>query len=233
MRYLFPVFLSILLVSISAWAGTWRDDFNDGDLDGWKMYKGIWEGKLIPDEGNWRVEDGVVIGGEEVPDTWHALNVSEGWSWSDYTAEVSVKFPKPLPIFATVELYISPEEGKSSGLEIANSGAIFARGYTYIHHPAKYNPIVGKRLNVEANKWYRLKIEVDEEGNIQCFVDDQPVIQFRGFQKGTPGFSAYQCVAMFDDFVVTGPGIPDREPGVTTVRPKGKLATTWARVKMF
>ena len=102
MRYLFPVFLPILLVSISAWAGTWRDDFNDGDLDGWKMYKGIWEGKLIPDEGNWRVEDGVVIGGEEVPDTWHALNVSEGWSWSDYTAEVSVKFPKPLPIFATV-----------------------------------------------------------------------------------------------------------------------------------
>jgi len=232
MKYLFPVFLPILLVSISAWAGTWRDDFNDGDLNGWKMCKGIWEGKLMPDEGNWRVEDGVVIGGEEAPLTWHALNVSEGWAWSDYTAEVSVRLPKPLQLWASVGLYISPEDGKSSGLEIRNAnGIVGARGYIYAH-PATFNPIGWKAFKMNINRWYRLKIKVDEGGNIQCFLDDQLVLRFlQGYQRGTPGFFAYQCVAMFDDFVVTGPDIPDGGPGAKAVRPKGKLATTWAKLK--
>jgi hypothetical protein len=237
MRYLFPAFLSILLVSISAWAGTWRDDFNDGDLNGWRMTKGIWEGKLMPNKGNWHVENGVVIGGEEAADTWHALSVSEGGSWSDYTAEVSVRISKPLQDWQMVTLYVSPEEGRSSGLALRDVlGGMFAEAFTYTHVPAVMNPIQRKPFKMETDRWYRLKIKIeekidDEKGVVQCFIDDVPILQFQGYRKGAPGFSVYQTVAMFDDFVVTGSDIPDRGLGAKGVSPKGKLATIWAGLK--
>jgi len=239
MRYLFPVFLPILFVSISAWAGTWRDDFNDGDLDGWRMDKHIWKERVIPDAGNWWVEDGVVIGGEEAPGVTHALTVKGGWDWSDYTVEVSVKLIKQLQLWQAVSLYLTPDGNKASGLEVRNVlGSVVARGFIY-EAPAMANPIgPWKPFKIEVSKWYRLKIKIveridDEEGIVQCFIDDQPILQFQGYRKGTPGFSVYQTIAMFDDFVVTGPDIPDGGSGAKAVRPKGKLATTWARVKMF
>lgn len=45
------------------------------------------------------------------------------------------------------------------------------------------------------------------------------------------GFSANGAIAMFDDFAVTGPNIPDGGPGAKAVNPKDKLATMWARLK--
>jgi len=45
------------------------------------------------------------------------------------------------------------------------------------------------------------------------------------------GFSANGVIVMFDDFVVTGPNIPDGGPGAKAVHPEDKLATMWARLK--
>jgi hypothetical protein len=115
-------------------------------------------------------------------------------------------------------------------------GSVFAVGRIYIH-PATDIQTVQKPFKMETDKWYRLKIKVeekinDEEGIVQCFIDNQPIVQFQGYRKGTPGFSAYQCVAMFDDFAVTGPGIPDGGPGSRVVSHHDKLATAWARLKV-
>jgi len=32
--------LSLLMLSVSAWAGTFRDDFEDGNWDGWELFAG-------------------------------------------------------------------------------------------------------------------------------------------------------------------------------------------------
>ena len=234
MRYLFPVFLSVLLVSISAWAGTWRDDFNDGDLSGWKMIK--MSRNFFLWEGNWRIKDGVVIGGDENPDVIYFLSLSRGATWSDYIAEVSVKLSKPLEAcspWSGVYLLISTGEfagWNGYGLSIRRLEVpVVARGVSII---GNVHPINATPFKTEADRWYRLRIDVKRGGKIRCFIDDEPVSPwFQGIQKGAPGFGTEGVVAMFDDFVVTGPDIPDGGPGAKAVRPRDKLATTWAKVK--
>ena len=226
------LFIAFVISSLTtALAGTWRDDFSGGDLREWEMCKGVWMGDLMPGEGNWRVEGGAVVGGEETPSTWHALSVGKGWSWSNYTAEVRVKLENPLQVWAAVGLYISPRNGVSSGMEIRNdNGSVCVRGYVY-SHPARFSPMGSQKpLEMETGRWYRLKISVDEVGNLRCFLDDQLVAQFWGYHEGAPGFFAYQVVAAFDDFVVTGPGIPDRRPTSGTIL-QDKLAATWGELK--
>jgi len=236
MRYLFPVFLSILLVSISAWAGTWRDDFNDDDLNGWRMYKHVWKDRIIPDDGNWRIENGAVIGGDRATNITYVLLMDKRWSWADYTAEVSVKFPEPLQLWAVVTLGVAPKESNASGLDIIHLlGGTFAEGFSYVA-PGLFNHIIAQPFEIKVDRWYRLKIKIveridDEEGIVQCFIDDQPILQFRGYRKGALGLSTCGAVVLFDNLVVTGPGIPDGGSGAKAVRPKGKLATTWAGLK--
>ena len=46
--------LCILLIVLPAWAGTWKDDFEDGNLDGW-------EGVQILDNGEIEEKDGKLV----------------------------------------------------------------------------------------------------------------------------------------------------------------------------
>ena len=54
--------LCILLVALPAWAGTWRDDSDDGNLDGWdiQLAVGQVDGKF-GDVGQIEVKDGEVV----------------------------------------------------------------------------------------------------------------------------------------------------------------------------
>ena len=36
------IMLFMFLISVPAWAGTFRDDFNDGNWEGWKPFGGRW-----------------------------------------------------------------------------------------------------------------------------------------------------------------------------------------------
>jgi len=46
------------------------------------MYKIFWiSGKIVPDEGNWHVENGVVVGGDENPAIVYNLLLDEGRNW--------------------------------------------------------------------------------------------------------------------------------------------------------
>jgi len=39
----------------------------------------------------------------------------------------------------------------------------------------------------------------------------------------------WQAEAIYDDVVITGPGVP----GATPVKPQGKLATIWSQIKLM
>ncbi len=76
------IVLSMLLVALPVWAGTFRDDFEDGDLDGWKQ---LWpEGAMI-----WKVVDGELECSRL--SQWSAGIVTGEASWTDYTIEADVK----------------------------------------------------------------------------------------------------------------------------------------------
>jgi hypothetical protein len=67
---------------LPAFAGTWRDDFGDGDFAGWEM---IWLG-------NWKVENGELLVSDR---DLFALYTGEA-GWSDYTVQADVMIVKVL-----------------------------------------------------------------------------------------------------------------------------------------
>ena len=86
-------------------------------------------------------------------------------------------------------------------------------------------------METKTDTWYRLKVDVN--GNlVKCFIDGKQVSEFQNttYPSGTCDFSTCGVVAMFDDFVVTGPEIPDGGPGFA-VNPQAKLAIAWGKVK--
>jgi hypothetical protein len=265
MRYSLPVIFPLIAFAvfsmfmvISAWAGTWRDDFNDGDFDGWRMYKHLWRNDIvIPNAGNWRVKEGVVIGGDDNENISYVLAM-QAPSWTDYTAEVSVKLSKSLrdcKEWSGVYLGVRAQEKCciSYDLGVQYFGGdglkqIQVKGGKMVKTPVEVagglifhakavqvgTHIFPKTLfKTEPDRWYQLKVVVEGD-NIQCFVDDQQVAEFQGqnlYRSGGVGFAVNGLVAMFDDFVVRGPDIPDGGPGSRAAHPQDKLTTTWAELK--
>ncbi|MFQ6043796.1 MAG: sigma-70 family RNA polymerase sigma factor, partial [Candidatus Poribacteria bacterium] len=247
-------FLQESVFSVST--GTWKDNFEDGNFDGWERYKLDWPAAvLVPDAGNWRVEDGVIIGGDDNKIIMHILGMGEMW-WKDYTVEVSVKLSKelrncgtwsgvglfvrgqkPIPQMSyilgmqyfgdNVKKQIPVEGGKMAATPVEIAGGIIGNAQPN----ASTHQFPKALFETEADRWYRLKMTV--EGDlIRCFVDQKQVSEFRSnlYSSGMVGFAVNGVVAMFDDFVVTGPDIPDGGPGFA-VNPRDKLATAWGRIK--
>jgi RNA polymerase sigma factor (sigma-70 family) len=240
----------------SVLAGTWKDNFKDGNFDGWEIDKLDWPAAvLVPGAGNWRVEDGIVIGGDDNNKIAHLLTTGDV-SWTDYTAEVSVKFSKELRncgIWSGVYLRVRCQErlpymnyclgiqnfGDNAVKQILVEGGKMAMtpvevagGMIMPEQPNDTTHIFPKALfKIEADRWYRLKVTV--KGNlVKCFIDGKRVSEFQSdlYPSGKVGVSVDGVVAMFDDFVVTGPEIPDGGTSFA-VNPQAKLATTWEGIK--
>ena len=64
-RFAVVVLVMCFLSTPPILAGTWKDDFEDGDFDGWEVYN------AEPEE-IWEVEDGECIG------QWATLNLNSG-----------------------------------------------------------------------------------------------------------------------------------------------------------
>jgi len=240
----------------SVLAGTWKDDSEDGNFDGWEMDKLDWPAAvLVPGAGNWRIEDGIVIGGDDNDRIAHLLTTGDV-SWTDYTAEVSVKLSKELRncgIWSGVYLRVRCQErlpymnyclgiqnfGDNvlkqipvEGGKMAMTPVEVAGGMIMPEQPNDTTHIFPKaRFKIEADRWYRLKVTV--KGNlVECVIDGKQVSEFQDglYPSGKVGISVDGVVAMFDDFVVTGPEIPNSETGFA-VNPQAKLATAWGRIK--
>ena len=78
MRSIIIIFM--LLIVLPAWAGTFRDDFEDGNLDGWTT-------RNLFGNGEWTIQDGKLSGWNENGTSAIFMEPSE---WKDYTLEASV-----------------------------------------------------------------------------------------------------------------------------------------------
>lgn len=239
-RWITIVGLVIHCMAISlAFAETWMDSFEDGNLDGWRIY--TFSDALfaeIPSAGKCRVENGVVIVGDDNPAVGHGVIMTMPETcrlWKDYTAEVSFRLPKPMrdcPEGSLVSMFVRKKDhpSRSYCFGIWNFNGEFAVGDIMMDGgdiTISKTPFVA-----EANRWYRLKMSV--EGDIvSCFIDEEKIAEFEGGNRcpsGCPGFGVEGVVTEFDNFVVTGPEIPNGGPAFA-ITPRNKLATMWGSVK--
>ncbi len=92
---------------------------------------------------------------------------------------------------------------------------------------------------LKTNEWSHLKLKVSGDLfmlwindklvlNLICRLDNLAFLK-GDLAVGSVGFGIAGYTALFDNFVVTGEGIPNR--GRLSVQPQDKLGTTWGRLK--
>ena len=86
-------------------------------------------------------------------------------------------------------------------------------------------------LETEADTWYRLKVTVKGD-LIQGFIDGELMCEFNDprYPSGSVGLGVAGVEVMFDDFMVTGPGISNNGSDFS-VTSKGKIAAAWGDIK--
>jgi hypothetical protein len=217
----------VFLLAVPSLAGTWRDDFEDGNLDGW-------EG--LPDP-CWTVEDGECSGEFFADPTFTAIRIGDA-GWKDYTVKCKMKFvgidKKP------------PRTG--AGISFRNSGMDWAR-YGFLINPNSDTAVGWEVVTVHSeiplpftlskDTWYELKIIVEGE-HFEFYIDGKPAGEFEDNSRpsGKVGLFVRNVHAHFDDLIISGDDVEDggswdaaKHPEEKAVEPKGKLATSWGKLK--
>ena len=230
--------LLALVSGLCAEAGTWRDDFEDGDYDGWHR----WTRQAVL--GSWRVESGELI--YAGPLKFHSAVYIGEKDWSNYTVQARVMtpwIPKPLDF----DVGLSPQMGVAVGSRLPDGDTYYeficleiADFYCLTAGRVKLNQGGMNQLarfSLQAERWYTFRVELDGL-RIRTYVDDELIFDFETKPEEPPkGKVALHALAMeahFDDVIITGPGIPHGGSWVESahaVESEGKVAVTWAKMK--
>ena len=238
---------------LPAFAGTWRDDFEDGNedgnLDGWQ--------RADPPIGaeKWDVENGELSGqyvqagangwpmgriprcsAVQVKAENEQVKAENAASWKDYSVVCRVKFVKNL--------------GGGSFFAIFFRSSLFGAGaqnnYLVSIWPGEKRvifdavvnggengrpPFAVVPLDIAEDTWYKLKV-IAEGDHFEFHVDDELIGSFDddSFPSGTVWLAVRNAHVHFDDVVITGPEIPGGGPGFA-VTSQSKIATMWGSVK--
>ena len=199
-------------------AGTFRDNFDDGDLVGWKV----------------NIATGIsVVDGELQFKNPDSLIVKLGESsWSGYSLEARVKIAEFVN-GGWFSIRILQGGGDSSGyyeLRIAQSWVMAS---LYLNNLCKESFRVPEELKEDT--WYSVKI-IPSNGRISIHLDDSLIAQLS--DVGLSGY-ADMCATKgthvyVDDVSISGPNIPDTGPSginsfaVTTL---SMTAIKWGGIK--
>jgi len=214
--------LMVTMLPATLWAGTLKDDFNDGNLNGWDL-------SGAPRD-TWEVKNGeLVVTPKGLP---VGFSIGET-TWNNYTVSVRAKIVNCQ--------FTGAIEGVSIGvrsLSFPLYGYVFGFGtidkkYIYCFRVDGSTTVFiaeSKPFEWELDKWYDLKLIVEGD-QFKFYVNDELVIEYTdtvyptGKAEITASFS--ETISHFDDFSVTG----DEVPTLTNVLPKDKLAAAWGKVK--
>lgn len=231
--------ISCIMVPLAS-AGTWSDGFEDENLDEWVL--AVKNGPTT-----FRAENGELL--MEVH-SWSIsmLRVIDSDQWEDYTVTVKVKIieiigtfvdggifirlsKRPLDWLGTFYyFFVADEWGQEfRGVPPEGEGAFV--------FPRINDQVPGGKAKVftpELDHWYTLKATAQED-HTGFYIDDDLVGEFdhREIKSGSVGLVISNAIVHFDDFVVTGPDVPDGGPGDASfsVRSKDKLAAAWGTLK--
>jgi len=216
--------LSMLLIALPAWTGTFRDDFEDGDLDGWQQ---LWPGgEMI-----WEVVDGELECARL--SQWSAGIVTGEVSWTDYTIEADVKLLQDHGPgdFDLVARSITNDDGYAFLV-----GDWVGEPSVYVQRMPDLNMKVTKTFDpLELDTWHHVKLEV-EGSEFTFWINNENVLEYRDgtYQEGMVGLGVANYTVRFDNVIITGPDVPDVMPPTweeQPVEPMNRLPTTWAQIK--
>lgn len=243
-------FLTALLIAVSpvsvANAGTFSDNFNDGQLDGWHIWKPL-PGIPIMVE----IQNGyVVMDTREKPGENPRLQLlkmaelelragnAKNWNAYTFTARVRIveALEKQLPSFI-----IQVRRGRGRFDLVAEQTMLIQpveqRVSVFTTPPdAKFNrkDIIQRGRNFKAlikrRRWYPIKIVADA-ANFAFYFDNHLIVQYED-KTAVPGTVKFQAnfglLVHIDDVVITGPTVPDL---ANDLNPKGHLTTIWGKIK--
>ena len=246
----FLIIVTVLfLSSLSVFAGTFLDTFEDGNLDGWR--------ELVPwdrEPGSWEIIDGGLHGVGH--DGYTRLFTTGDDTWKDYTVEFDVrplkKHGRPtIAIAARIQekwlvrcSLMEPVVVLPGGANAQEKGWVSC-SVGNLHREKAGLLFFNPHPLIKLNRWAHFKLSA--EGNIFTFwINGEQVMEptelrifrnlegfadFPEFQTGGVGIGLSNYTARFDNVTVTGDSIPDS--GAFAVTPQEKLATTWAQLKKF
>jgi hypothetical protein len=217
--------VALLLLTTSVWAGTLRDNFDDGDMDEWD----------VPEAGNvWEIKNGELVITPRGPTPFHIGETT----WENYTVRVRTRIVKHRSTGniegANVKVRKQdPREhpGHAYVFGFGNRGGGKIAWAFYVQGDTTARRFVSDPFQWELDTWYDLKVTA-EGGQFWFYVDNRLMIHYTDdtYPKGKVGIGSCcnGITAHFDDFSVTGDDVPDLD---LDVAPEEKLATTWAQVK--
>jgi GH43 family beta-xylosidase/uncharacterized protein YjdB len=174
-----------------------QEDFNDGEVDGWKTYGG-----------SWSIQDGkyTVKGGAGFK------SALENPEFTDYILESDVQITSGTEagmIFRASDLAVGADslEGYFLGINTQNEYAVLGQ-FT----EGKWTEIASRKMPIKYNETYKLKVVVSE-GHIQAFINDNPLntnpypkfdlVSNTHLTTGKIGYRTWHADATFDNLKVT------------------------------
>jgi len=219
------IVLFIHLIATLVWAGTLKDDFSDGNYNGWTPIT------FVEGEGQWVITDGELIVTRPFS-RGCALLIGES-SWKDYSVEFDATLHTKLTNWSYIAILLRFEghgqQWRNTVMiygfrdDIGMSVSIIAYEQpVWLHDATKIMPFeIGRRYQfkgiVSGNKY-------------QFYLDEELVLQAKieHFSSGKIGLAVCGTIASIDNVIITGDDVPDMNLSVT---PKSKLATTWGRLR--
>lgn len=207
------IFMVAILTSTAS-AGTWQENFDNGFPDGWNDVSGEWE-----------IEKDAYA---ETSGAQYAKTMFGDENWTDYTLEVDVTLVKNVNVNAAGVLIRADADG-DNGMRFwirtdQHKCQLSRWKENNFEHIATALPV-----EPEVGETYRLKV-VAEGQNYQCFVDDELLFDDKDEAKfrdsGRIGFISYEAHVHYDNLIIDGEDIP-----AFSVEPNGKLATLWGQLK--
>ena len=234
--------------AIAAFAGTFLDNFNDGDLTGWNIMhypvqEDIWPNPVIVEDGyavfDTTEEPNELPKGEDKM-VWMGLRTRNAINWDSYTLTCRVRFIKtwgqrPL-ITPYIEVFVI--RVRSQWNVLGHGGAhrmlIFPSDQEIdVWTTTPQESIDRAHVDtlqigqpIERNRWVKIKIRADKKF-FEYYYNDTLVTRYRDetVLPGTVEFYASSgMIVHLDDVRITGPKIPFAQGS--------RLATTWGEIKL-
>jgi len=230
------VALTLFLLAGSTWAGTFSDNFNDGNMDGWTLFRP----PFGPPNSTWKIENGELV--LEAVDTPIVFLIGES-TWKNYTVRVKAKMVKhqydvdwaegillPIRFNPQLNLYLFGVGTTGSDVPISKDKRVFA-GYgqdgsaALLHN--EFEP-----FEWQLDTWYDLRLTAEGD-EFKLYVNNTLVLDYTDNTHPTGSVGIGACcirgtTVHYDDFSVTGDDVPGT---VAAVDPRAKLATTWGAIK--
>lgn len=231
--------MALFLLVVSAWAGTLTDNFDDGNLEGWQL------AKLFDQTAQWSVENGeLVCVLKNACGRASSLLLGDD-TWKNYTLEAQFKVEQIFSVAcnsSTASIGVHFEEtDKISQISLGVFGRANVNVWGEVTCAKEINgnpPLPGNlefphvgNLVTELGRWYTMRIVADEN-RYEMFIDNKRICDVWTDlpDKGAAGVGSRNSKVHFDNVVIMGDEIPDKNLGLP-VDPKAKLTAMWATIK--